>query len=189
MDIRLSRGFTFIAWPGDGGPIAGALGPLASAVSAVYAWDAAAQGWLSWFPGGDDLGVNTLTAFEPGGVYVISASSARDWRVEVSGAWRAPSVVRLVRGFTFTAWRGDGAAAIGQALGSGAAVSAVYAWDAAAQGWLSWFPGGDELGVNTLTTFQPDGVYVISASSARDWRVSDDATVAGDDDGGELPTC
>ena len=68
--------------------------------------------------------------------------------------------------------------------------TAVYFWDAAAQRWLTWFPDADALGVNTLTSFRQGGtyghggIYVISAASPLDWRVSDDAIVRD-----ELPIC
>ena len=176
VDIPLARGFARIAWPGDEAPVGEALGPLASVVTAVYSWDADARRWLSWFPGGDALDANTLTAFQPGGTYILSAASApEEWRVDVGDDWGAPSVVHLGPGFTSIAWPGDDVS-IDEALGPlASAVAAVYFWDAAGQRWLSWFPGGDALGVNTLSSFQAGGAYLISTASARDWRVGDDA--------------
>ena len=185
--ILLASGLTFIAWPGDGRSIDEAVGSFATA---VHFWDAAGQRWLSWFPGGEALGINTLTAFRTGGVYVIARRAAFDgWRVEVSDSRaEAPSVVRLVQGVTFLEWRGA-AAAIEDALGDRiAAVTAVYSWDVDEQRWLSWFPGGDDLGINTLTGFEPGGIYVVSAAAAIDWRVIDEAAVAGAGDD-EPPAC
>ena len=186
VTIPLASGLTFIAWPGDGRSIDEAVGSFATA---VHTWDAAGQRWLSWFPGGEALGINTLTAFRTGGVYVIARRAAFDgWRVEVSDSWEAPSVVRLVRGATFIEWRGE-AASVERALGDRiAAVTAVYSWDVDEQRWLSWFPGGDDLGINTLTGFQPGGIYLISAAAAIDWRTIDDAAVAGAGDD-EPPAC
>ena len=202
VDIRLARGFTFTAWPGNGAPVAEALLPVASVVTAVYSWDAAGQRWDNWFPNADGLGVNTFSSLRTGGIYVVSAAAPRTWRVEVSEAWQTLPVVRLVRGFTFIAWPGDHGLAIGEALGSLArrqhnrqsAVTAVYFWDAGGQRWLNWFPDAATLGVNTLVSFQQrgiygfGGIYVISAGSGLDWRVRDDAIIVGPGIG-SLPTC
>ena len=199
--IRLARGFTFTAWPGGGLSIEEALGPLASArtaVNGVYAWDDARQRWDSWFPDAEGLGVNTFTSLRTGGIYVISAAAARSWRVEGGGDWQAPAAVRLARGFTFMAWPGAHGLSIAETMRSltlrqhdrQPAANAVYFWDAAAQRWLTWFPDADALGVNTLTSFRQGGayghggIYVISAASPLDWRVSDDAIVRD-----ELPIC
>ena len=182
VDVPLARGSTVIAWPGTRRALNDGWRSLASA---IYAWDAGRQRWLSWFPGGDALGVNTLRTFEPGGIYVIVDASATRWRVETSDAAEAPSVVRLVRGSTFIAWPG-GRASIDGALGSlASSVTAVHFWDANGQRWLSWFPGSGELGVNTLSFFEPGGIYFITARDARDWRVPDDVMVGE----GDLPAC
>ena len=182
VDVPLARGSTVIAWPGTRRALNDGWRSLASA---IYAWDAGGQRWLSWFPGGDALGVNTLRTFEPGGIYVIVDASATRWRVETSDAAEAPSVVRLVRGSTFIAWPG-GRASIDGALGSlASSVTAVHFWDANGQRWLSWFPGSGELGVNTLSFFEPGGIYFITARDARDWRVPEDIMVGE----GDLPAC
>ena len=186
--IRLTRGFTFVTWPGEDRVAVGeALGDAAGAVTAVYYWSAAGQRWLSWFPGGDAIGVNTLRTLRSGGIYAISAARAPAWRVDVdadaaAAAAMPPAVVRLSRGFTFITWRGE-RTSVGEALGGARAVTAVYAWDAAGQRWLSWFPGGDAIGVNTLRTLQPGGVYAISAATASSWRIAPDD--AADEDDGE----
>ena len=180
--LPLAAGVTFIAWPGDGVAVGEALGTFASA---VHFWDADGQGWLSWFPGGDALGVNTLTTLRTNGIYAISRRAAFDgWRVAVSDDREAPSVLRLARGTTFIEWRGDTGPVVG-ALGDRiAAVAAVYSWDAGEQRWLSWFPEGDELGVNTLTGFEPGGIYAISSATSFNWRV-----LADEVDADELPAC
>lgn len=54
-------------------PVVDAVAGLSLRVTAVYRWDATAQAWRSWFPDGDDAGVNTLSAFEPDGTYTIFA--------------------------------------------------------------------------------------------------------------------
>ena len=185
--IPLARGITFIAWPGaNGHSIDEALGTFASA---VHYWDAGRQQWLSWFPGGEAFGINTLEAFRTGGVYAIARHTPfNHWQVEADEDWRAPSRIRLVRGISFISWPG-GAVPVGRALGERAdAVSAVYSWDTARQRWLSWFPGGDDLGINTLTAFQPGGIYVVSAREALDWRVPDDAAIIGGGEAGP-PAC
>ena len=187
MGIPLARGITFIAWPGaDGRSIEEALGSFASA---VHYWDAERQRWLSWFPGGEAFGINTLASFAQGGVYAIARHTPfNGWRVEADEDWRAPSLIRLVRGVTFLSWPGD-AVPVGQALGERAdAVAAVYSWDTERQRWLSWFPGGGDLGINTLTAFQPGGIYVVSAREALDWRVPDGAAIVGEGEAGP-PAC
>ena len=195
--IPLTRGFTFVTWPGESGVSVGdALGDSANAVTAVYSWSAAGQRWLSWFPGGAAIGVNTLATLRSGGIYAISARAAPVWRVEVDAdadALIPPATVRLARGFTFVMWRGD-RVSVGDALGDAArAITAVYAWDAAGQRWLSWFPGGAALGVNTLDSLQPGGIYAIAAAFSASWRVAPDDAPDEDDeedeDEAEKPAC
>lgn len=65
----VSGGRTIVAWTFDATPVRDSVGELR--VVAVYFWDARAQRWLAWFPGADDLGVNTLTHLMRDGIYTI----------------------------------------------------------------------------------------------------------------------
>ena len=86
LEQDLVAGATFVRWrspePSGGEtppsaeqtmPVADAVAGLSLRVTAVYWWDAAAQEWRSWFPDGDDAGVNTLADFEPGAIYFVFA--------------------------------------------------------------------------------------------------------------------
>ncbi len=62
-------GASTVEWTFADTPVATASAGLA--VSAVYYWVPAAQEWLSWFPGGAGLGVNTLATVERGAIYFV----------------------------------------------------------------------------------------------------------------------
>ena len=68
------------------------------------------------------------------------------------------------------------------------AVMAQSPTPTAAQRWLSWFPGGEALGVNTLASLRADGIYAISAATASSLRVGADDT-ADETDATEKPAC
>lgn len=53
--------------------MADVVAALTPRVTAVHHRDAETRAWRSWFPGGEALGVNTLAAFEPGGIYFVFA--------------------------------------------------------------------------------------------------------------------
>ncbi len=78
LEGRLVAGLTVVRWRGAARPIADAVADLTLRVTAVYRWEAATQTWLSWFPDAEDLGVNTLDTFEPGGIYFIFAEERED---------------------------------------------------------------------------------------------------------------
>ena len=71
LEAALAAGESSVRWRGDETPVADAVAALTLRVTAVYHRDAETGEWRSWFPGGEALGVNTLTAFEPGAVYIV----------------------------------------------------------------------------------------------------------------------
>ena len=73
LERELTAGATFVHWRGAETPVAEAVAGLTPRVVAVHRWDTPAQAWRSWFPDGEALGANTLAAFEPGGIYFVSA--------------------------------------------------------------------------------------------------------------------
>ena len=73
LEARVVVGGAFARWTGESTPVGEVVDGFALRVTAVYRWDAAAQEWRSWFPGGEALGVNTLATLEPGGIYSIYA--------------------------------------------------------------------------------------------------------------------
>ena len=73
LEARVVVGGSFARWTGESTPVGEVVDGFALRVTAVYRWDAAAQEWRSWFPGGEALGVNTLATLEPGGIYSIHA--------------------------------------------------------------------------------------------------------------------
>ena len=75
LEAELVVGSEFVAWNSGTTPIAEAVRGLTLEVTAVYRWDARTQRWQSWFPNAENLGVNTLAAFERNGIYGIFAAA------------------------------------------------------------------------------------------------------------------
>lgn len=65
----------------------------------------------------------------------------------------------LVPGTDLKRWTGE-STPVGDAIGDSGA-TAIYEWISASQSWVSYFPGSEGLGVNTLTMLRTDGVYFI----------------------------
>lgn len=65
----------------------------------------------------------------------------------------------LVPGTDLKRWTGE-STPVGDAVGDSGA-TAVYEWISASQSWVSYFPGSEGLGVNTLTMLRTDGFYFI----------------------------
>lgn len=70
LDDPLAPGIDFIIWTGEDTRVADAIGD--SGALAVYYWVSASQSWLSFFPGQEGLGVNSLTSLANGEIYVVS---------------------------------------------------------------------------------------------------------------------
>ena len=73
LEAALVAGSAFVRWTDAPTPVDEAVAALTLRVTAVHWWDAEAQQWRSWFPGGEALGVNTLDAFTAGGIYFVYA--------------------------------------------------------------------------------------------------------------------
>lgn len=69
LDPPLYPGTDQVAWQGESTPVGDAIGD--SGALAVYEWVAASQSWVSYFPGSEGLGVNTLTTLRTGGIYTV----------------------------------------------------------------------------------------------------------------------
>lgn len=69
IDPPLYPGTNQIVWQGESTPVGDAIGD--SGALAVYEWIAASQSWVSYFPGSEGLGVNTLTTLRTGGIYTV----------------------------------------------------------------------------------------------------------------------
>lgn len=65
-------GASTVEWTFTETPVADAARGLS--VTAVYYWVATDQQWLSWFPDGEGLGVNTLARLDRGGIYFVFLS-------------------------------------------------------------------------------------------------------------------
>lgn len=73
LDPPLYPGTDQVAWQGESTPVGDAIGD--SGALAVYEWIAASQSWVSYFPGSEGLGVNTLTTLRTGGIYTVVTPS------------------------------------------------------------------------------------------------------------------
>ena len=69
LERPLYPGTDQVVWTGESTPVGDAIGD--SGVIAVYEWLAASQSWVSYFPGSEGLGVNTLTTLRTGGIYTV----------------------------------------------------------------------------------------------------------------------
>ncbi|GBD24459.1 hypothetical protein HRbin29_02137 [bacterium HR29] len=71
VTYNLVFGWNLITWGGQTTAVNGpnGLGSIVANVSAVYTFDAAAQTWLAWFPGGGPA--NTLTTLQHGTAYFV----------------------------------------------------------------------------------------------------------------------
>ena len=73
LDGDVLAGGAVVLWRGGTTSVADAVSGLTLRVTAIHRWDPGAQRWVSWFPGGEALGVNSFTAFAPYGIYFIFA--------------------------------------------------------------------------------------------------------------------
>lgn len=73
LEDPLAPGIDFVIWTGEDTRVADAIGD--SGATAVYYWVSATQSWLSFFPGSEGLGVNSLTTLSNGEIYVVSTPS------------------------------------------------------------------------------------------------------------------
>jgi hypothetical protein len=93
--VKLSFRWTLLAWTGATTSTADALSGSGAAsggtnvsndVTAVYAWNAASQSWLAYFPGGANIpGANNLTSLETGQSYwfAIEGPGGVTWNMPV----------------------------------------------------------------------------------------------------------
>ncbi len=186
LERALTPGAAFVRWQGGTTPVGEAVAALTLHVGAVHYWDAGAQGWLSWFPDSSEaLGVNTLATLEEGGIYMFFAegtpapdNGAAPAVATMSAAAATAQLERtLTAGGAFARWQG-GTTPVARAVGGlTLGVTAVHLWDAGAQGWRTWFPGAEALGVNTLTTLEAGGIYFVF-SEEREAAPAEEATDA-----------
>lgn len=69
LERPLYPGRDQIVWPGEDTPVGDALGD--SGAIAIHQWVGISQSWVSYFPGSEGLGVNTLTMLSTNGIYFI----------------------------------------------------------------------------------------------------------------------
>lgn len=69
LERPLYPGRDQIVWPGEDTPVGDALGD--SGAIAIHQWIGISQSWVSYFPGSEGLGVNTLTMLSTNGIYFI----------------------------------------------------------------------------------------------------------------------
>ncbi len=193
LERRLVVGSAFVRWSGERTPVAEAVAALTLRVTAVHWWDAGAQQWRSWFPGGADLGVNTLNALDAEGIYLffseegdggIPATRPGDALDPGEAEEEAAAIARLDRtlvadGAAFTRWQAGRTSLDRAVAGLRLGVTAVHGWDADAQQWRSWFPGGEEFGVNTLAALDTGGIYFVY-STEREAEPEDDPPAEGE---------
>ncbi len=101
-DVTLRAGWNNVVYAGERLPVEEALGAAAEAVDAVWHWEAASQGWESWFRAAPSLA--TLEELEPGEAYWLRADREVTWaqpaRAEAEALLAvetASGAVRIVR--------------------------------------------------------------------------------------------
>ncbi len=70
LEAPLLPGNSQVIWTGEDTPVADAIGD--SGATAVYLWVNATQSWLTFFPGQEGLGVNSLTMLSTGDILFVS---------------------------------------------------------------------------------------------------------------------
>ncbi len=87
-ELALSPTWASFEWPGaDGAGVANALreAGIIEEVLVIYPWDEAAQRWMGFFPGLEDVpGLNTLTTFQQGGTYWIAVTEPLTWPIPLA---------------------------------------------------------------------------------------------------------
>ena len=85
-ELALSPTWTSFEWPGtDGTGVADALreAGISDRVLVIYEWNEAAQTWMGFFPGLEDVPrLNELTTFQQGGTYWIAVTEPLTWTIE-----------------------------------------------------------------------------------------------------------
>ena len=70
LEVPLTPGNSQVIWTGGSTAVADAVGD--SGATAVYLWVNATQSWLTFFPGQEGLGVNSLTMLSTGDILFVS---------------------------------------------------------------------------------------------------------------------
>ena len=87
-ELALSPTWTLFDWPGATGvSVADALreAGISDRVLVIYEWDEAAQTWMGFFPGLEDVpGLNTLTTFHQEGTYWIAITEPLPWTIPLA---------------------------------------------------------------------------------------------------------
>ncbi len=136
-DVALLVGWNLITWTGDETPVAAALAAL-PAVGAVFAWDTAAGGYLT-YRRGVPAALNRLTTLRPGDGLWVLARQPMIWRMPGLGRERT---VPLAPGFNLVGWTGpDGVAPARIAQSIGPAVVVIYRFDPLTQRFRVFRPG------------------------------------------------
>ena len=147
------------------GPTAESIAAIAADVSALFAWDAAVQNFLSFRPGTLPLlnSLNTLTAST--GVFIfVTAANGTAWELPLI---TDPRAVPLLAGFNLVMWTGPDGTPVADAVAElGAALEALFLWDAAAQGFLSFRPQLLAALNSARVLNYGDGVWMLMAAAA-----------------------
>ena len=169
--VTLDQGGNNIVYQGDALPVVDALNDAASAVAAVWSFDAPSQQWRLWNPNLPDplQGFNSL---ESGAAYWVEATRSTAWTFPTAGSVSrgATGPVSLSPGFNNVAYGGPSLPVV-DALGDIAAnVSTIWAFDAPSQSWLLWTPSlpGPLQG---FTSLDPGRTYWLVTSSAVTWTI------------------
>ena len=160
-----AAGFSAITFIGPSGTDAGAFAAsLGADVGALWRWDAAAQDWEGFFPDAP-AALSTLATLRPRDVLFVRSSASGTYTSADLLPEDANRTATLVPGFTFVSFNGADGTAIADLLAGNPAFAVAFLFDAAAQGWLGFYPAQPFLnGFTTLDRLA--GVFVLNDSNS-----------------------
>jgi len=159
---HLEPGWNLTSWTGATA-VADATATIAEAFDVLFTWDG--NGFLSYVPT-LPAALNSLEELSFGdGLWIrVSDPQGVDWIQPMLDAER---MVTLSTGLNLVAWTGPSGISVGDAvLPLGAALNALYLWDASAQTFLSFAPDAPTFANTAQTLTHGDGVWLDMQSPA-----------------------
>lgn len=162
--VDLVAGWNLVAWTGNADVVA-ATAAISESFDVLFVWDAEAQQYLSYAPALSPA-LNTLDELGFGdGVWIhVTNSAGVAWDVPAFGS---PRSAPLAAGFNLVAWTGpDGLGVVEATAALGGALTALYTWDADAQEFRAYRPGGPSIANTAATLRHGHGVWMEMSAPA-----------------------
>ncbi len=163
--VPLAGGWNLVGWTGGTTPVAEAIGPIAAQVDTLFRWDASARQFRSFSPSALPF-LNSLESLQFGdGLWIrIQNPLGATWTQPVVVVTRA---VPLAAGWNLVLWTGpDGTYVVDAVEEIAGRLTALFTWDAAALGFLSYRPDALAFLNTALVLRSGQGVWILLASPA-----------------------